>query len=219
LTLLTILTVQHTKDKIPSKRLIDYANEGIELRLKEAGYFMNEITEKNIRYGLTFKESKPDVYITDFSATAWRRAYIKALFFENEKWIKCIEAKENGRIINSIVDCKDKHRTDRNLELQADLKDQVYNNLEYRKGYYKAWKAGKPTTKFNKYLHPDVRRFIQKYERYKNATEISNGDREICVRDVCGEVDRHEQRTDRSVTEPKRITIRETLPEEAIILR
>jgi hypothetical protein len=179
----------------------------------------DQITNKNIRLGLTFRETKPHVYITDFNAMAWRRAYIKALFYENEKWIKCIEAKENGRIINSIVDCPDKHRTDRNLELQAELKDQIYNNLEYRQGYYEAWKAGKPTTKFNKYLHPDVRRFIQKYERYKNAREISNGDREICVREVCGEIDRHEQRTDRSVTEPKRITVRETLPEEAIILR
>jgi hypothetical protein len=179
----------------------------------------NQITENNIRYGLTFRETKPHVFITDFSATALRKAYIKVLFFENEKWIKCIEAKENGRIINSIVDCPDKQRTDRNLELQADLRDQIHNNLEYRKGYYEALRDGKPTTKFNKYLHPDVRRFIQKYERYKNATEISNGDREICVRAVCGEVDRHDQRTDWGITEPKGITIRETLPEEAIILR
>lgn len=92
---------------------------------------MNEITGKNIRYGLTFRESKPHVFITDFSPTAWRRAYIKALFFENEKWIKCIESRDSRdrRILNSIVDVKEKHRTDRNLELQAELRDQVYNNL------------------------------------------------------------------------------------------
>ena len=181
----------------------------------------NEVTKKNIRYGLTFRESKPHVYITDFSPTAWRRAYVKALFFENEKWIRCIECwdGQKSRFEHSIVDCNERQRTDKNNELQAELKDQIYNNLEYRKGYYEALRDGKPTTKFNKYLHPDIRRFIQKYDRYKNATEISNGNREISDRKLCGEVDRHEQGTDRSITEPKRVTIREALPEEAIVLR
>jgi len=180
-----------------------------------------KITEKNIRYGLTFKESKPHVYVTDFSPQAWRRAYIRALFLEDERWIKCIEAwdSRDRRFMWSLVECKEKHRTDRNLELQAELRDQVYNNLEYRQGYYEAYRDGKSTTAFNKYLHPDLRRFIQKYERYKNATEVSNGDREISDRKFCGEVDRHEQRADWSITKPKGPTIRETLPEEAIVLR
>ena len=51
----------------------------------------NKFTKKNVRHGLAFGEPKPHVFITDFSATAWRRAYSKGLFFENEKWIKCIE--------------------------------------------------------------------------------------------------------------------------------
>ena len=181
---------------------------------------MNKITQKNIKYGLTFRESKPHVYITDFSPTAWRQAYIKALFYENEKWIKCIEAKEDGRILNSIVDCPDKHRTDRNLELQADLKDQIYNNLEYRQGYYEALRDGKPTTQFNKYLHPDVRRFIQKYGRYKNATEVLHGeDRKLSDRGIFNGAVQHEQRTNRRIKKPKKFAIRQAQSKEKSILR
>ncbi|RZB38006.1 MAG: hypothetical protein SRB2_00352 [Desulfobacteraceae bacterium Eth-SRB2] len=181
---------------------------------------MNEITGRNIRYGLTFEESKPHVYITDFSSTAWRRAYIKALFFENEKWIKCIEAKETGRILNSIVDCKEKHRTDRNLELQADLKDQIYNNLKYRQGYYEALRGGKPSTKFNKYLHPDARRFIQKYDRYKNITEVLHGkDRKFSDRRIFNGTVQHEQRTNRRIKKPKKFAIRQAVSEKKDILR
>ena len=181
---------------------------------------MNEITGKNIRYGLTFKESKPYVFITDFSAMAWRRAYIKALFFENEKWIKCIEAREDGRILNSIVDCKDKYRTDRNLELQAELKDQIYNSLEYRQGYYEALQDGKPTTKFNKYLHPDLRRFVQKYDRYKNATEVSHGeDRKFSDRRIFNGTVQHEQRTDWRIKKPKKFAIRKAQSKEKSVLR
>jgi hypothetical protein len=117
------------------------------------------------------------------------------------------------------VDCPDKHRTDRNLELQADLKDQIYNNLEYQQGYYEALRDGKPTTKFNKYLHPDVRRFIQKYDRYKNATEISNGDRKISDRGVFNGTVQHEQRTNRSIKKPKKFTIRQAVSKEKSILR
>jgi len=180
----------------------------------------NEITDKNIRYGLTFTESKPHVYITDISAMAWRRVYIKALFFENEKWIKCIEAQENGRILNSIVDCKDKHRTDRNLELQADLRDQVYNSLEYRQGYYEVIRDGKPTTKFNKYLHPGVRRFIQKYDQYKNATEVLYGeDRKLSDRGIFNGTFQHEQRANRRIKKPKKFTIRQAQSKEKSILR
>lgn len=179
-----------------------------------------QVTEKNIKYGLTFRESKPHTFITDFSATAWRQAYVKALFFKNEKWIKCIEAQDKGRIINSIVDCPDKHRTDRNLELQAELKDQVYNNLEYRKGYYEAIRDGKPTTKFNKYLHPDVRRFIQKYDRYKNATEVLHGkDRKLSDRGIFNGAVQHEQRTNRRIKKPKKFAIRQAQSKEKSILR
>lgn len=181
-----------------------------------------KIAEKNISYGLTLKESKPHVYVTDFSVTAWRRAYIKALFLEDERWIKCIEAwdSRDRRFVWSIVECKEKHRTDRNLELQAELRDQIYNNLEYRQGYYEAYRAGKPTTKFNKYLHPDVRRFIQKYDRYKNATEVLHGeDRKLSDRGIFNGAVQHEQRTNRRIKKPKKITIREALPEEKIVLR
>jgi len=179
-----------------------------------------QVTAKNIRYGLMFAESKPHVFITDFSATAWRRAYIKALFFKKEKWISCIEAKEDGRIINSIVDCKDKYRTDRNLELQAELRDQVYNNLEYRQGYYEAVRNGKPTTKFNKYLHPDVRRFIQKYDRYKNATEVLHGkDRKFFDGRIFNGTVRHEQRANRRIKKPKKFAIRKAVSKEKSILR
>ncbi len=181
---------------------------------------MNEITEKNIRYGLTLAESRHHIFITDFSATTWRRAYIKALFFKNGKWIKCIEAKEDGRIINSIVDCKDKYRTDRNLELQAELRDQVYNNLEYRKGYYEALRDGKPTTKFNKYLHPDVRRFIQEYDRYKNATEVLHGkDRKLSDRGIFNGAFQHEQRANQRIKKPKKFAIRQAQSKEKSILR
>jgi len=180
----------------------------------------NEVTKKNIRYGLTFRESKPHVYITDFSPTAWRQAYIKALFYENEKWIRCIEAKEDGRIINSIVDCKEKHRTDRNLELQAELRDQVYNNLEYRKRYYEAIRDGKPTTRFNKYLHIDVRRFIQKYDRYKNQTEVLHGkDRKLSDRRIFNGTFQHEQRANRRIKKPKKFAIRQVVPKKKTVLR
>jgi hypothetical protein len=180
----------------------------------------NEITEKNVRHGLTFRESKPHVFITDFSATAWRQAYVKALFLENEKWTKCIESQENGRIINAIVDCKEKHRTDRNLDLQAELKDIVYNNLEYRQGYYEAFRDGKPTTKFKKYLHPDVRRFIQKYVRYKNATEVLHSkDRKLSDRGIFNGAVQHEQRANRRIKKPKKFAIRQAQSKEKSILR
>jgi hypothetical protein len=181
-----------------------------------------KITEKNIRHGLTFKESKPHVYVTDFSPKAWRRAYIKALFFEDERWIKCIEAWDSRerRFINSIVDCKEKHRTDRNLELQAELKDQIYNNLEYRKGYYEAIRDEKPATKFNKYLHPDIRRFIQKYDRYKNATEVLHGeDRKLSDRGIFNGAVQHEQRANFRIKKPKKFAIRQAQSKEKNILR
>jgi len=180
----------------------------------------DQITNKNIRLGVTFRKREPHVYITDFSATAWRQAYVKALFYENEKWIKCIEAKEDGRILNSIMDCKDKYRTDRNLELQAELKDQIYNNLEYRKGYYEALRDGKPTTNFNKYLHPDVRRFIQKYDRYKNATEVSHGkDRKFSDGGIFNGAVQHEQRASWRIKKPKAPTIRKVVPKKETVLR
>jgi len=163
---------------------------------------------------------KQNVFITDFSATAWRRAYIKALFFENEKWIRCIEAKDNGRIVNSIVDCKDQYRTDRNLDLQAELRDQVYNGLEYRKGYYEALRDGKPTTKFNEYLHPDVRRFIQKYDLYKNAKEVSHGeDRKLSDRRISNGAVQHEQGANRRIKKPKKFAIRQAQSKEKSVLR
>ena len=181
-----------------------------------------QVTDKNIRYGLTFEESRPHVFITDFSPRAWRRAYIKALFLENEKFIKCIESRDSRdrRILNSIVDCKEKHRTDRNLELQADLKDQIYNNLEYRKGYYETVRDGKPTTKFNGYLHPDVRRFIQKYGRYKNSMEVLHGeDRKFSDRGIFNRAVQHEQRTNRCIKKPKKFAIRQAHSKEKNILR
>lgn len=185
--------------------------------------FADKITDGNVKRGLTFRgsdESKVHTYITDFSPKAWRRAYVKALFLEDEVWIKCIEAQDRGRVINSIVECKDKNRTEKNLELQAELRDQIYNNLEYRKGYYETLRDGKPTTKFNKYLHPEVRRYIQKYNRYQNKTEVLHGeDRKLSNRGVFGETVHHEQGTDRDITEPKEPSIRKTLPEEKIILR
>ena len=117
-------------------------------------------------------------------------------------------------------DCKDKHRKDRDLELQADLKDQVYNNLEYRKGYYEAVRDGKPTTKFNKYLHPDVRRFIQKYDRYKNATEALHGkDRKFSDRRIFNGTVQHEQRANRRIKKPKKFSIRQAVSEKKSILR
>ena len=181
-----------------------------------------QVTEKNIRYGLTFAESKPHVFITDFSATVWRRAYIKALFLENEKWIKCIEAQDRkGRIINSMIDCKDKYRTDRNLDLQVELKDMVHNTLECREGYCEALRDGKTTTKFKKCLHPDVRRFIQKYDRYKNATEVlSHGeDRKLSDRGIFNGTVQHEQRANRRIKKPKKFAIRQAQSKEKSILR
>ena len=133
---------------------------------------LDSITDGNIRRGLTFAYRKSKVYeIRNFSPTAFRRAYIKALFFEDERWIRKIESQDKGRIMWSIVECKEKNRTEKNLELQAELKDQIWSNLEIRKGYYEAWRNEKPTTKFAKHLHPDVRRFIHKCYRYKNKTE------------------------------------------------
>jgi hypothetical protein len=180
------------------------------------------ITDGNVKRGLTFKESKPHVYVTDFSPTAWRKAYIKVLFLEYERWVKCIEAwdSRNSRFMWSIVDCKEKHRTDKNLELQADLKDQIYNNLEYRKGYYEVFRDGKPTTRFSKYLHPDVRRFIQKYDRYNNATEVLHGeDRKLSDRGIFNGAVQHEQRTNRRIKKPTTPIIRKALQEEKVILR
>jgi len=184
---------------------------------------MNEITEKNIQHGLTFIKSMHHFFITDLSSKAWRRAYIKALFFENNRWIKCVEGWDSRerRIINSIMDCKDKYRTDRNLELRAELRDQVYNHLVYRQGYYEAIRNGKPTTKFNKYLHPDVRRFIQKYDRYKNAGEVlSHGkDRKLSDRGIFNGAVQHEQRANRRIKKPKKFTLRQAQSKEKSILR
>jgi hypothetical protein len=185
--------------------------------------FADKVTDTNIRRGLTFRGSdgsKIHTYIRDFSPQAWRRAYVKALFFENQTWIKCIESQDRGRVINSIVNCKGKNRMEKNLELQAELRDQIYNNLEYRKGYFESLQDGKPATKFNKYLHPDVRRFIRKYNRYQNRTEVLHAEnRRLRDRRIPGKVIHHEQGTDRDFAEPKEPSIRETLPEEAIILR
>ena len=133
---------------------------------------LDSITDGNIRRGFTFAHRKSKVHeIRDFSPTAWRRAYIKALFFEDERWIRKIESQDKGRIMWQIVECKEKNRTEKNLELQAELKAQIWSNLEIRKGYYEAWRNEKPTTKFAKHLHQDVRRFIHKCCRYKNKTE------------------------------------------------
>jgi len=181
-----------------------------------------QITERNIRRGLTFRERKPCVYITDFSATAWRQAYVKALFYENEAWIRCIEYwdSRDRRFEHTIVDCKESQRTDKNYELQAELKDQIYNNLEYRKGYYEALRDGKPTTKFNKYLHPDVRRFIQKYDRYKNQTEVLHGkDRKLSYGRLFNGTVQHEQRANRRIKKPKAPTIRKAVTEKKTVLR
>jgi hypothetical protein len=134
----------------------------------------DSITDANVMRGLTFmhRKSKAHTYVRNFSLTAMRRAYIKALFLEDERWIRHFEGQDKGRIINSIVECTEKNRTEKNLELQAELKDQIYSNLKYRKGYYESWLFDEvPTTRFNKYLHTDVRRFIRKYHRYKNKTE------------------------------------------------
>jgi len=195
--------------------------------------FADKIIDDNVWRGLTFRESdehKVHTYVTDFSPKAYRQAYIKALFFEDKRWIRHFESQHKGKPVYDLVGCRRRLSTgeyhmnqnciNKNLELRVELRDQVHNNLEYRKGYFEAIQDGKPTTKFNKYLHQDVRRFIQKYNRYQNHTEVFHGEnRRLCDGGIFGEVVQYEQGSDRDITEPKEPSIRETLPEEAIILR
>ena len=76
-------------------------------------------------------------YVEDLSPKAFRRAYVKALFAENEKWLNAI-AKYQMVVPGSPLNRRDRVRDQGAKEhLQDQLSADTY---EDRKAFYTAWK-------------------------------------------------------------------------------
>ena len=123
----------------------------------------------------------------------YKRGYIRALFLEDEKWINCIEKNQMivpGNRLNKIDNRRD-----------TALKEKLYNQVhpdtyQQRKKYFEAWVNAKccaddcdkycdechgikfePVPKsISMYLDADVRRFIEKYQRFWLKSEQSRGE-------------------------------------------
>ena len=127
-------------------------------------------------------------HIDDLSPQAWRRAYVAALFGEDERWLTAIEKYQ------MLVPGSPKNRRDKAKDLAAKerLQEQVgVGAYEDRKAFYEAWKDAsccatdceeycdtcpnkgiqfKSTPTFG--LDADVRRYITKYWRYQTTSEL-----------------------------------------------
>ena len=127
-------------------------------------------------------------HIDDLSPKAFRRAYVAALFAEDQRWLTAIE-KYQMVVPGSPKNSRDKAR---DLVAMEHLQEQVSpSTLEDRKVFFEAWKDAsccadnceqycdecsnkniqfKSVSTFR--LDPDVRRYITKYGRYQTAIEL-----------------------------------------------
>lgn len=128
------------------------------------------------------------VNVEDFSPRASRKAYIKALFLENRRWIVAIE-KYQMMVSGSPKNAKDKAR---DLAAKEHLQDQISaDTYADRKAFYTGWcEAPCCADDCNQYcdqcsnggikfksvpaygLDTDVRRYITDYGRYQTASEL-----------------------------------------------
>jgi hypothetical protein len=126
----------------------------------------------------------------------FKRAYIRALFLEDERWIKCIEKYHMsvpGIRTNRIDDKRD-------MALKEKLADQVHPDIYLqRKDYYEAWLNAKCCAddcdrfcdechgikfksvpyRISKPFDQDLRRFIEKYQRFWLKSEQEKALREL----------------------------------------
>jgi hypothetical protein len=126
--------------------------------------------------------------IPDVSHKAFRRAYVKALFVEDQRWLTLIEG------YHMLVPGTRKNPRDaaRDAAVKEYLREQVsYETYEARKAFYEAWKNAsccaddcegfcdkcsnkgikfQPTPTFG--LDADVRRYITRYGRYQTTSEL-----------------------------------------------
>ena len=118
----------------------------------------------------------------------FKRGYIRALFLENEKWIRCINKYwmiVPGSRLNKLENRRD-------LALKEKLADQIHpDTYPQRKAYFEAWLSAKccaedcnrfcdechgvkfkpVPNRIAKYFDPDVRRFIERYHRFWLTSE------------------------------------------------
>jgi hypothetical protein len=118
----------------------------------------------------------------------FKRGYIRALFLEDERWIDCIT--KYWMIVPG--DPKNQRHIERDLALKEKLAAQIHPySYEERKAYFKAWSEAeccadncdkycdecpgykkhgisfKPVPyRLSKDFDPDVRRFMEKYQRF-----------------------------------------------------
>ena len=126
----------------------------------------------------------------------FKRGFIRALFLENGPWIDCIT--KHGMIVPGNP--KNPRRIKQDLTLKEKLADQIHpDTYQERKAYYLAWINAKccaddcdqncdechgirfepvPSSISNP-LDPDVRRFIEKYQRFWLTSEQDKAIKDI----------------------------------------
>ena len=132
-------------------------------------------------------------HIDDLSPQAFRRAYVAALFAEDECWLTAV-GKYQMLVQGSPLNRRDKAR---DLAAKERLREQVSPDTHKdRKRFYEAWRKVpccaddcdqycdqcpnggikfKPVPAHG--LDPDVRKFITKYGRYQTASELEREDK------------------------------------------
>ncbi len=143
--------------------------------------------------GFCYPGCDPKYYhLDDLSPQAWRRAYVAALFAEDERWLTAV-GKYQMLVPGSPLNRRDKAR---DLAAKERLREQVSPDTHKdRKRFYEAWKNAsccaddcdqycdqcpnngikiKPVP--TRGLDPDIRRFITKYGRYQTASELERED-------------------------------------------
>ncbi len=139
--------------------------------------------------GFYYPGCDPKYYhINDLSPQAWRRAYVAALFGEDERWLTAIE-KYQMLVPGSAKNSRDKTK---DLAAKERLADQVSSDTyKDRKAFFEAWKDAsccaddceqycdecsnkdiqfKSVPTFG--LDADVRRYIAKSWRYQTTSEL-----------------------------------------------
>ena len=131
---------------------------------------------------------KPQHITISYAPLDFKHGYINALFLENERWINCIE--KYWMIVPGLRINKLDHRRD--LALKENLANQIHpDTYQQRKAYYDAWANAKccadDCDSYSDECHgiqfesvprhiakpfdADVRRFIEKYQRFWLTSE------------------------------------------------
>ncbi len=144
--------------------------------------------------GFCYPGCDPKYYhLDDLSPQAWRRAYVAALFAEDERLLTAV-GKYQMLVPGSPLNRRDKAR---DLAAKERLQEQVSPDTHKdRKRFYEAWRKvpccaddcdqycdqcpnggikSKPIPSYG--LDTDVRRFITKYGRYQTASELEREDK------------------------------------------